>query len=70
MIAFKIPHAAQAEVGKLISKVEIPAFIPRPDLLDQLYRWAMIEIQEGGVASVGCPCKVPISSHMMHHIHP
>jgi len=49
----------QAEAGgKLISKVEIPAFIPRPDISDQLLRWALIEIQEGGVASVGCPCKV------------
>lgn len=44
--------------GKLISKVEIPAFIPRYDLIDQLLRWASIEVQENGVANVGCPCKV------------
>jgi len=50
--------AAAAEVGKLISKVEIPAFIPRTDLIDQMLRWAFIEIQEGGVGNVGCPCKV------------
>lgn len=49
--------------GKLISKVEIPAFIPRPDLSDQLLRWALIEIQEGGVANVGCPCKVTPHTH-------
>lgn len=44
--------------GVLISKVEIPAFIPRDDISDQLLRWALIEIQEEGVANVGCPCKV------------
>lgn len=49
---------AQAAEGTLISQVEIPAFIPRADISDQLLRWAMIEIQEGGVANVGCPCKV------------
>ncbi|PRW56880.1 hypothetical protein C2E21_4544 isoform A [Chlorella sorokiniana] len=56
--ALLVAAAAQAEVGKLISKVEIPAFIPRPDLIDQLVRWASIEIQENGVANCGCPCKV------------
>ena len=30
-----------AKVGKEISKTEIPPFIPRPDLLDQLVRWAL-----------------------------
>lgn len=50
---------AQAETsGVLISKVEIPAFIPRDDISDQLLRWALIEIQEEGVANVGCPCRV------------
>lgn len=55
-----VAQAAQTEAGpgKLISKVEIPAFIPRADLIDQLVRWASIEIQENGVANVGCPCKV------------
>ena len=51
-------QAAQAQMGKLISKVEIPAFIPRTYLVDQLYRWATIEVQENGMANVGCPCKV------------
>ncbi|EFN58199.1 hypothetical protein CHLNCDRAFT_50601 [Chlorella variabilis] len=56
-----VAAAAQAEgVGKLISKVEIPAFIPRSDLVDQLLRWAMIEIQENGVANVSTPCKVSV----------
>lgn len=49
---------ATTEVGKLITKTEIPAFIPRADLMDQLVRWATIEIQESGVANVGMPCKV------------
>lgn len=55
-----VAQAAQAEVGKLISKVEVPAFIPRPDLMDQLLRWAYIEVQENGMGNVGCPCKVRI----------
>ncbi len=50
--------AADKGPGKLISKVAIPAFIPRQDIMDQLYRWVIIEIQEGGMASVGCPCRV------------
>ena len=59
--ALRMVQAAQAEgLGKLISKVEIPAFIPRSDLMDQLSRWAVIEIQENGMANVGCPCKVCI----------
>lgn len=52
--------------GKLISKVEVPAFIPRADLSDQLLRWAMIEIQSSGVANVGCPCKVRYDSRAWH----
>lgn len=56
--SFQMTHAAQAEVGKLISKVEIPAFIPRADLIAQLLRWAIIEVQENGMANVSCPCKV------------
>lgn len=51
-------------VGKLISKVEIPAFIPRADLIDQLVRWAVIEIQENGVANCGCPCKVRLAARL------
>jgi hypothetical protein len=50
--------AAQAETGKLISKVEIPPFIPRSDLMDQLMRWAIINVQEDGVANLGSACKV------------
>jgi hypothetical protein len=53
-----VAQAAEAALGKLISKVEIPAFIPRTDLMDQLIRWACIEIQENGMGTVGCPCKV------------
>ncbi len=51
-------QSTAAEVGKLITKTEIPAFIPRRDLMDQLSRWAVIEVQESGVANVGMPCKV------------
>lgn len=58
-----VASAAQTApgAGTLISRVEIPAFIPRSDIADQLIRWAFIEIQESGVANVGCPCKVRIS---------
>lgn len=56
--AHPLLHHLPCQVGKLISKVEIPAFIPRSDLMDQLTRWALIEVQEDGVANIGCPCKV------------
>ena len=57
-VSLQVVQAAQAAPGKLISKVEIPAFIPRRDLIDQLLRWAIIEVQENGMGNVGCPCKV------------
>ena len=47
-----------ARANKLISQVEIPAFIPRDDMSDQLLRWALIDVQDQGVANCGCPCKV------------
>lgn len=39
--------------GKLISKVEVPAFIPRQDLCEQLYRWALSNAQDEGLANFG-----------------
>lgn len=48
---------AQAGVGKLISKVEIPAFIPRQDMMNQLFRWAS-DLEDNGYALIGSPCKV------------
>lgn len=54
-------RSASTSAGKLISRTEIPAFIPRADLMDQLVRWAVIEIQESGVANVGMPCKVRLA---------
>lgn len=54
-----VAAAAQgAKVGKLISKTEIPAFIPRSDLMEQLVRWARIEAQMEGVENFGLPMKV------------
>jgi hypothetical protein len=58
--------AAQAETGKLISKVEIPPFIPRSDLMDQLMRWAIINVQEDGVANLGSACKVRLPKTPTH----
>ena len=56
------PHicraAATAPTGKLLSKSEVPAFIPREDLIDQLLRWSLINAQEEGVAQFGLPMKV------------
>lgn len=41
------------QTGKLISQVEIPAFIPRQDLLEQLTRWALSNAQDDGLANFG-----------------
>lgn len=56
--ALTVQAAAAAEVGKLIAKTEIPAFIPRQDLMDQLTRWAYTDIQEEGMRKFGLPCKI------------
>ena len=34
--------------GKFISRTEVPNFIQRDDLMDQLKKWAIIEAGEGG----------------------
>lgn len=44
--------------GFFISKTEVPAFIPRDDMMDQLVRWALIEAEEGGQRNFGLPMKV------------
>ena len=45
--------------GKLVTKTEIPAFIPRQDLMDQLIRWAMSEADAPrGLGMWGLPVKV------------
>ncbi|KAL3139874.1 hypothetical protein ABBQ38_004169 [Trebouxia sp. C0009 RCD-2024] len=56
--ALAVLAAATAEVGKLIASTEIPAFIPRQDLMDQLTRWAYTDIQEEGMRKFGLPCKI------------
>lgn len=42
----------------LITKTEVPSFIQRDDMMDQLYRWALIEANEGGMRNFGMPMKV------------
>jgi hypothetical protein len=42
----------------LISKTEVPSFIQRDDMMDQLLRWALIEANEGGLRNFGMPMKV------------
>jgi hypothetical protein len=44
--------------GKLISKTEVAAFIQRDDMMDQMYRWALIEAGESGVRNFGLPMNV------------
>ena len=44
--------------GKEISRVEIPAFIPRPDLLEQLVRWALSACAQDGASNFGLPMRV------------
>lgn len=43
---------------KLISRTEVPPFIPRDDMIDQLLRWATYEAGDGGVRNFGMPMKV------------
>lgn len=49
--------------GKHISSTEVPPFIPRDDLVDQLFRWSMMEAGEGGQRSFGLPMKVEPTYH-------
>lgn len=44
--------------GFFISKTEVPAFIPRDDMMDQMLRWALIEAEEGGQRNFGMPMKI------------
>jgi hypothetical protein len=44
--------------AKLIAKSEISPFIPRSDLMDQMYRWAVLEVKNDGVANFGVACDV------------
>jgi hypothetical protein len=41
--------------GKRISTVEVPAFIMRDDMMDQLYRWALVNAGESAVRNFGMP---------------
>jgi hypothetical protein len=38
--------------------VEVPAFIPRADLCEQLTRWALGNAQDDGLANFGLPMRV------------
>lgn len=44
--------------GKRISTVEVPAFIMRDDMMDQLYRWALVNAGESAVRNFGLPMNV------------
>lgn len=55
-IELKLPRQPHAHM--LISATEVPAFIQRDDMMDQIYRWALIEAGEGGLRNFGMPMKV------------
>lgn len=59
--------AASTSGGVLISKTEVPAFIPRDDMADQIVRWAIIESSDNAISKFGMPFKVcgavPIDRH-------
>lgn len=44
--------------GTRISSVEVPAFIMRDDMMDQLYRWALVNAGESAVRNFGLPMNV------------
>ncbi|GAX81771.1 hypothetical protein CEUSTIGMA_g9199.t1 [Chlamydomonas eustigma] len=50
--------AGNAQTAKLISSTEVPAFIQRDDMMDQLHKWAVIEAGEGGFRNFGMPMTV------------
>ena len=55
--------ALPREGHMLISKTEVPSFIQRDDMMDQLYRWALIEAGEGGLRNFGMPMNVQPQYH-------
>jgi hypothetical protein len=54
--------------GFFISKTEVPAFIPRDDMMDQILRWALIEAEEGGQRNFGMPMKVQFAGTGWHSV--
>ncbi len=44
--------------GKFISKTEVPAFIQRDDMMDQLYRFSLMEAGESGQRNFGLPMTI------------
>jgi hypothetical protein len=50
--------ALACRAGKLISKTEVPSFIQRDDMMDQITRWACIEAAENGHRNFGLPMTV------------
>jgi hypothetical protein len=57
----KLVPPPDVQQGKLISKVEVPAFIPRADLCEQLTRWALGNAQDDGLANFGCAIAVTVT---------
>ncbi|GFR48166.1 hypothetical protein Agub_g10002 [Astrephomene gubernaculifera] len=52
------PICQSVATGKLISSTEVPSFIPRDDMMDQLYRWSTMEAGESGQRNFGMPMTV------------
>jgi hypothetical protein len=48
--------SAVLQRATLLAKSNIPAFIPRSDLLDQMQRWLELEVVTDGMSNFGVPC--------------
>ncbi|KAG1680999.1 hypothetical protein FOA52_009958 [Chlamydomonas sp. UWO 241] len=52
------PPRPNESTGKFISRTEVPAFIFRDDMMDQLFQWSNIEAGESGFRNFGMPMTV------------
>ncbi|GAB5372583.1 hypothetical protein AAMO2058_001678200 [Amorphochlora amoebiformis] len=49
----EVPTPSTSLDYKVLLKVELPEFIPRPDLMEQFLRWAYIEVQQNAKETYG-----------------
>lgn len=54
--AQRVAAQAAATEPKLLAKSPIPAFIPRDDLMQQIHRWANVEVVGNGASNFGMAC--------------
>ena len=46
------------QTGRFISRTEVPPFIQRDDMMDQMFQWSVIEAGDGGFRNFGLPMTV------------